>query len=88
MAETTEQAFADLPRLTGKYRRIQSDIKILAGEIERLEELEAEILDDTDRRAAVKKLIDLHPGITVTKVVAAIQKLKDLRTHLADNNFL
>ena len=88
MAQTTEQAFADLPRTTGKYRRIQSDIKILAGEIERLEELEAEILDDVERKAAVKKLIDMHPVLTVTKVVTAIQKLKDLRAHLADNNFL
>lgn len=88
MAQTTEQAFADLPRITGKYNRILGDIQGIGHEIEYLEELEVEILDDPERMAELKKLIDVHPVLTVTKVKAAIKKLKDLRIHLADNGYL
>lgn len=88
MSQTTEQAFADLPRIIGKINRIQSDIKILATEIERLEELKIEILDNTKRAAALKKIFDIHPEHTKIILLNMIKRLIDLKIYLEEHNYL
>lgn len=82
MAETTQQAFTDFPTITGKCKRIRADIKHLANEIERLEELEDKILNDTTRKANLKKVIDIYPKLSVQDVIDNVNELKAFRQYL------
>lgn len=82
MAKTTERAFRDFPTLTGKYKRIQGDLRDLYRNLEELETLRSDIMDDAERSAELKKIIDIHPELTVTKIKNEISKLMALKEHL------
>ncbi len=77
--KATEQAFEDLPKLTGSINRTKSDIQEVIKQIEAIENLVKEILDDPVRKANLKKIIDIHPSYTITGIEADITKLKALK---------
>lgn len=80
--KTTEQAFADLPRLVGNINRTKSDIQEVVRNIEEIERLAKEILDDPERLAELKKILDIHPTYSATDIKAEISKLKTLKEKL------
>lgn len=80
--KTTEQAFADLPRLVGNINRVKSDIQENVRQIEAIEKLATEILEDPERLAELKKILDIHPTYTATEIKAEIAKLKILKEKL------
>jgi len=53
-----------------------------------LQAIKTEIFDDTDRKAELKKIVDIHPDYTITGVVATYQKLQTLKTYLEDNGYI
>lgn len=80
--KTTEEAFADLPRLVGNINRTKSDIQEVVRNIEEIEKLAKEILDDPERLAELKKILDIHPTYTATEIKAEITKLVALKEKL------
>lgn len=80
--KTTEQAFADMFMLVGNINRVNSDIQEVVRQIEEIERLAVEILDDPERLAELKKILDIHPTYTATDIKAEIAKLKTLKEKL------
>lgn len=83
-----KQAFNDIGFI---FRQVEIVEKVafrlhhLIGEIEALK---TEILDDVDRKKALKVLVDLHPDYDIVDIEAKINKLSTLKTWLKDNGFV
>jgi len=82
------QSWEDFGRVIGSVNRLASDIKEIARDIERLEELKAEIIDDTERKAELIKIFAVHPDYSVTWFTTRFNKLKALKAYLEDNGYL
>ena len=85
---SNQQSWQDFNRVIGEFARIQESIKDISRWIGNLEAVKTEIFDDADRKAELKKIIDIHPDYTITGVVAMYQKLQALKTYLIDNGYV
>lgn len=85
---TTEQAFEDFARIIGNGNQLFDDIKAIGRAIDEFKLIKEEIIDDAERKAEVKKLIDLHPEYTIAKVTNGYNKLITLKSWLEDNGYL
>lgn len=86
----TKQAWEDFS-LVGKVNRIKSDIQEVGRNIESLKEMKVEIIDNSERKAELKKILDQHFDDTInttTKLTSACTKLFALHTWLEDNGYL
>ena len=84
----TKQAFEDFARIIGGGNRIFDDIKAIGRAIDEFTLIKQEIIDNPDRKAEVKKIIDLHPDYSITNVTNGYTKLMAFRSWLEDNNYL
>jgi len=83
-----EQSWQDFNRVIREFNRIQESIEDVARWAGNLQAIKTEIFDDTDRKAELKKIVDIHPDYTITGVVATYQKLQTLKTYLEDNGYI
>lgn len=83
-----EQAREDFGTIVGGIKRTLSDVKILAVQIDHVKKLKEEILDDTTRKAEVKKIVDVMLDESLTEIVAKYDKLITLRGWLEQNGLL
>jgi len=81
-------AWNDFNRVIREFNRIQESIEDVSRWTGNLQAIKTEIFDDTDRKAELKKIIDIHPDYTITGVVATYQKLQTLKTYLEDNGYV
>lgn len=84
----TRLAWADFGSFVGKLNRIKSDVSAIARDIENLAELKTEILDDSDRKAELKKIIDVHPDYSIVSLGSDYPKLITLKNYLEDNGYI
>ena len=88
MTATTKKAFEDFARIIGNGNRLFSDIKAVARAIDEFKLIKEEIIDDSTRKAEVKKIIDLHPDYTIAKITNGYNKLIALKSWLENNGYL
>jgi len=81
-------AWNDFNRVIREFNRIQESIEDVSRWAGNLQAIKTEIFDDTDRKAELKKIIDIHPDYTISGVVATYQKLQTLKTYLEDNGYV
>lgn len=85
---STKQSWLDFNRVLKEFNRIQESIEDVLRWAGNLEAIKTDIFDDTERKAELKKIIDIHPDYTITGVVATYQKLQALKTYLIDNGYV
>ena len=81
-------AWQDFNRVTREFDRIQESIEDVSRWAGNLQAIKTEIFDDTDRKAELKKIIDIHPDYTIEDIVTTYQKLRTLKTYLEDNGYV
>jgi|GEM_PF-3617057 len=84
----TSQGWRDFSVIISRIEMCVNEIQILANGISRLEKDKAEIVDDAERLADVKGILDIHPDYSVTWFTTRFNKLKTLKTYLEDNGYL
>lgn len=84
----TKQAWGDFARLMGRIGGAITEIENIVHSIESIEKIKIEIVDDADRLAGIKEILDIHPDFSVNWVQARITKLSQLKTWLEDNGYL
>ena len=85
---STKQSWQDFNRIIREFNRIQESIEDVSRWAGNLRAIKTGIFDDTERKAELKKIIDIHPDYTITGVVATYQKLQTLKTYLEDNGYV
>lgn len=83
-----KQAWDDFSSVVGTVERTKSDVKEVGRNIGRLKEMKTEVMDNTSRKAELKKIIDQHPDFTIQSLGADFTKLIALHTWLEDNGYL
>ena len=81
-------AWEDFGNLTGRIGNMNGVIRKLGNDFERLKSDKEAILDNTGRKAEVKKIVDEHPGFTVKSLGTSYTKLKALYDWLVANDYL
>lgn len=84
----TKQGWQDFSIITSRIEQCADEIHTIFTEINRLEKDKTDIVDNADRLADVKKILDIHPDYSVTWVRQRITKLSVLKTWLEDNGYL
>jgi len=82
------QAFEDLNSFFNRVNHVEQELNSIYVNIGAIERMKQEILDDPERKAALKKLIDLHPDYDLADIAKKITKLSTLKTWLEDNGFV
>ena len=85
---SNQQSWLDFKRVIKEFARIQESIEDVSRWAGNLQAVKTEIFDDVERKAELKKIIDIHPDYTITGVVATYQKLQTLKTYLIDNGYV
>lgn len=88
MSDIQKQAWRDFNGFIKHVDEAVSQAAHVHKLITHVEQSKAEILDDPPRKAALKKLVDLHPDYDLTTIVTKITKLSTLKTWLEDNGFI
>jgi len=83
-----EQAWKDFRQITRMIDNVKSNIQGINNIINRLKHDKQEILDNTERKVEVKKIIDIHPLYTIPMLQTIFQKMTELQTFLSDNGYL
>ncbi len=84
----TKQGWRDFSVIISRIEMCINEMQSLYNGIARLEKDKADIVDDADRLAEVKKILDIHPDYSVTWVQQRITKLSELKTWLEDNGYI
>ena len=84
----SKKAWRDFSIIISRIEMCVNEMQTLYSGINRLEKDKADIVDDADRLADVKKILDIHPDYSVTWVRQRITKLSALKTWLEDNEYL
>jgi len=84
----TKQGWRDFSVVISRIEMCINEIQTLYNGISRLEKDKTDIVDDADRLADLKKILDIHPDYSVTWVRQRITKLSELKTWLEDNGYL
>jgi len=84
----TKRGWRDFSVIISRIEMCINEMQNLYNGIVRLEKDKADIVDDADRLADVKKILDIHPDYSVTWVRQRITKLSELKTWLEDNGYL
>lgn len=87
----TKQGWDDFSSVVGLVSQLKKEINKLGQNIGRLKEMKVEILEDSARKAELKKVLDQHfddTTNTTTKLKNACVKLETLHTWLEDNSYL
>jgi len=74
--------------IINKIRRLEASIKQIARDIDKLKAMKEEILDNTEFKAELKKIIDVYPDATMESLIADYQRFQDLRDWLVKNNYI
>lgn len=75
-------------QITGRIDRIKASIKQLGIDIDKLKAKKEAILDDPILKAALKEIIDVYPGATMTSLVADYNQFIALRDWLEENKYI
>jgi len=84
----TKRGWRYVSVISSKRGRHFNEMKTIYNGISRLEKDKADIVDNADRLADVKKILDIHPDYSVNWVRQRITKLSELKTWLKDNGYL
>jgi len=84
----SKEAWRDFSVIISRIEMCVNEIQALYNGISRLEKDKADIVDDADRLADLKKILDIHPDYSVTWARQRIAKLSELKTWLEDNGYL
>lgn len=82
------QAWNDFDRLIRLFETVGMSAGELDNVINRLKHDKAEILDRPDRKAELKKIIDIHPLYILTKLQEKYREAIDLQKYLVDNSLV
>ena len=88
MANADKQGWKDFDDIVNQISGIKQVIKNINTQIETLKGLKEEILDDPQRKAELKKIIDIYPDYTIATLTAEYNKLMALKTWLEQNTYL
>lgn len=83
-----KQAFNDFNSFFNRVDHIGDEINSVYVNITAIENMKTDILDDPARKAALKKLVDLHPDYDLADLATKINKLSTLKAWLEDNGFV
>jgi hypothetical protein len=75
-------------QITGRIDRIKANIKQLGINIDELKAKKEAIIDDPVLKAALKEIIDVYPGATMTSIVADYNKFIALKDWLEENEYI
>lgn len=84
----TKQGWKDFYDITNQIFGIKDVIKNVDSQIETLKGLKEEILNNPQRKAELKVVVDIYPDYTITSLGAECDKLIVLKTWLEDNGYL
>ena len=77
-----EQAWKDRQRLVELFIRLQRHLDIFKGVFEEIKKFKVDVLDDAQRKAEMKKLIDEDPDLTMTKIQIKYSEFKTIYDYL------
>jgi len=75
-------------QIIGEIDRIKAAIKKIARDIDKLRVIKEEILDNTELKAELKKIIDVYPETTMENIIEDYTKFQALRNWLEENNYI
>ena len=82
------EGWRDFNVFTGLMDSTDSAIQDVYNHIISLESEKAAIMDDADRLAEMKKIIDCHPDYDLTEIVAKLAAFKVLKNYLLNNGYV
>jgi len=82
------QAWNDFKNLRNDIKAVKHQLSSTYERIRDLDEFANEILNDNDRKAELKKLIDQHPDYDLSDIQSRVQKLRALKQWLEDNDYV
>lgn len=88
MPNADKQGWKDFYDIINQISGIKQVIRSFHAQIETLKGLKEEILDNPQRKAELKKIIDIYPGYTIASLSAEYTKLIALKTWLEQNTYL
>ena len=83
-----KQGWDDFDDIINHISGIKDVIRNIHSQLETLKRLKEDIMDDTTRKAELKKIIDQHPDFTIQSLGADFTKLIALHTWLEENGYL
>ena len=83
--DTTWQHFHGI---VNKIKRLEDGIKQVAKDFDELKSMKEEILDNTEFKAELKKIIDIYPDATMESIVEGYTKFQALRDWLEENKYI
>ena len=83
-----KQAFDDFNGFVKRVEDVKSQTVRIHHLIGEIQELKTEILDDVERKKALKALVDLHPDYDLVEIGQTITKLGTLKTWLENQGFV
>ncbi len=86
-----KQGWDDFSDIVGLVDQLKKEINKIGQNIGRLKEMKTVVLDDTERKAEFKKVLDQHydkETNTTTKLENACVKLETLHTYLEENGYI
>jgi len=85
---STKRGWRDFSVIISRIEMCVNEVQTLYNGISRLEKDKADIVDDADRLADLKKILDIHPDYSVSWVRQRITKLSELKTWFEDNGYI
>ena len=83
-----ETAWVHFREIIGIINKLESNIGQIAKDINRLKVMKEEILDNTELKAELKKIIDVYPNASMESIVADYQRFQSLRGWLEENKYI
>ena len=80
-----KQAFDDFNGFVKRVEDVKNQVVRIHHLICEIDDLKTEILDNVDRKKALKVLVDLHPDYDLVEIQDTIFKLKQLKVWLEIN---
>ena len=87
-AQANKQAWRDFFVMTGSIEKVASDIQQLYNLMIHIESEKVNIVDNPQRLAELKKILDQHPDYSVQWMQTRLNKLKTLRQWLENNGYI
>lgn len=83
--ETAWEHFNEFLKLIKRVNNIWTEIEKCSDDFERLKK---DVLEDTNGVAELQKIIDVHPSLTVPKLIKEYNRFKALIDYLKNNGYI
>ena len=85
---SNHQGWRDFRAFTGLLSQVESALQQVHNAIVSLDSEKVAIIDDADRLAEIKEIIDIHPDFELSEITAKLAKFATIKAYLEDNGYV